>query len=481
MTSRNYRTAANSPTGTIADTDTFTFDRAGRMLTAVSGRYSNTVTYTFDPASRKASEALTISSQTYTIGTEYNTRNELTKYTLPDNSTSERTYHATGALNLVKLDGSTISTRSYDDGRRLTSEVLGNGITESRTYRNDNLLATITSSNSSLGDLTYAWDANKNKTGEAIAGTMSGYGFASSGTTYDFEDRLTGYARSNSSLTQSWSLTSVGDWSSITTNGTAQSRTYGPTHELLTAGDSSVTTDVKGNMTVLPANLLAQSSALGLVYDYDNKMKSADVGNNSSVDVEYKYDALGRRVARSGSSGLFAYVQADQQSLVDYGLGDAPSSPLYRYVYGSYIDEPVVRKGAGSSGTIYYYHRNQQYSIYAVTNSSGSINERYAYQAYGEPTILNSSGTVISSSSISNRYTYTGREWDGTVGLYHFRARWMSGLTGRFLTRDPIGYKGSQWDLYEYCGARTLSKSDPTGLSWITKDVVVRVPEQMVH
>ena len=248
--------------------------------------------------------------------------------TLPDSSISERTYHATGALNLLKLDSSTVSTRTYDDGRRLTSDAMGNGVTESRTYRNDNLLSTISYSGASIGDLTYTWDANKNKTGEAISGTMSGYGFASSGTTYDFEDRLTAHARASSTFSQSWSLTSVGDWSSVTTNGTAQSRTHGNTHELLTAGGSNVTTDVKGNITVLPSNLVAQSSALGLVYDFDNKMKSADVGNNSSVDVEYKYDALGRRVGRSGSSGSFAYVQSDQQTLVDYGLGDAPSSPL---------------------------------------------------------------------------------------------------------------------------------------------------------
>jgi RHS repeat-associated protein len=293
---------------------------------------------------------------------------------------------------------------------------------------------------------------------------MSGYGFTQAGTAYDDEDRLTGYARANSNLTQSWSLTSVGDWSSITTNGTAQTRTHGPTHELLTAGGQNVTTDVKGNITVLPSNLLTPASTLGLVYDFDNKMKSADVGNNRSVDVEYKYDALGRRVARSGSSGSCAYVQAAQQTLVDYGLGDAPSSPLYRYVYGSYIDEPVVRKGAGSGGTVYYYHRNQQYSVTAITNSSAGVVERYAYQAYGEPTILDASGSVISSSSINNRYTYTGREWDSTVGLYHFRARWMSGLTGRFLTRDPIGYNGSPWDLYEFVASNPVRRLDPSGL-----------------
>ena len=61
---------------------------------------------------------------------------------------------------------------------------------------------------------------------------------------------------------------------------------------------------------------------------------------------------------------------------------------------------------------------NHQYSITAVTTSTGSIAERYAYSAYGQPTILDASASVLSSSAINNRYTYTGREWDATLGLH---------------------------------------------------------------
>jgi RHS repeat-associated protein len=291
---------------------------------------------------------------------------------------------------------------------------------------------------------------------------MSNYGFTSAGTSYDDEDRLTGFARASGTFTQSWSLTSVGDWNSITTNGTAQNRTHGPTHELLTAGGQSVKTDPKGNITLLPAvlssTLTPQTSRLS--YDFDNKLKSADVDNNGSNDVTFQYDAPGRRVARQGTSGSFVYVQHDQQTIADYGYGDAPSSPTHRYVYASYIDEPVVRKAAGTSGTIYYLHRNQQYSITAVTTSSGSVAERYAYTAYGQPTILDGSGSVLSSSAINNRYTYTGREWDATLGLYHFRARWMSGLAGRFMGRDPIGFDGG---LNFNASSLQLSKVDPSG------------------
>ncbi|MCU0713572.1 MAG: hypothetical protein MUC43_16045 [Pirellula sp.] len=86
------------------------------------------------------------------------------------------------------------------------------------------------------------------------------------------------------------------------------------------------------------------------------------------------------------------------------------------------------------------YHPNGQYSITAITTSTGAVAERYAYTAYGQPTILNASCTPIGNqqSQIADRFTYTGSEWDETLGLYHFRARWMSGLSGRFLSRDPM-------------------------------------------
>lgn len=72
------------------------------------------------------------------------------------------------------------------------------------------------------------------------------------------------------------------------------------------------------------------------------------------------------------------------------------------------------------------------------------MSERYTYTAYGQPTFLNESATVQTSSAAGNRCTYTAREWDPSIGLQHFRARWMSGLIGRFLGRDPIGYDGGE-------------------------------------
>ena len=155
-------------------------------------------------------------------------------------------------------------------------------------------------------------------------------------------------------------------------------------------------------------------------------------------------------------------MQMDQQTIADYPVGGAATTPTFRYVYASYIDEPVVRKTAGTGGTLVYFHRNHQYSVTAVTTSTGAIAERYAYSAYGQPTILDASASVLSSSAINNRYTYNGREWDATLGLHHFRARWMSPTSGRFLGRDPIGYEAGI-SVYQFLRSRMMVRLDPTG------------------
>ena len=153
----------------------------------------------------------------------------------------------------------------------------------------------------------------------------------------------------------------------------------------------------------------------------------------NGTTVSQRFDALGRRVARNND----IYVQTGQQTVADYVSGTTPTTPKYTYVYASYIDEPMMRAGTGG---LRYYHRGQQYSITALTDSSGNVTERYAYTAYGTPTITDGAGVTLTTSADSNRYTYTGREWDETLSLYHFRARIYDSASGRFLGRDPVGY-----------------------------------------
>ncbi len=146
------------------------------------------------------------------------------------------------------------------------------------------------------------------------------------------------------------------------------------------------------------------------------------------------------------------------------------SSSSRQDVNASYVDEPVLlidRTAAGSVGAgtdeRFYYHRNQQYSITALTDNTGVVQERYAYTAYGEPTILDGVGTVLRTTSfIGNPYLYTAQEYDAETALYHFNARMYEGRKGRFLSHDLILYPDGA---NTYKGWFATRRTDSMGLA----------------
>ena len=110
------------------------------------------------------------------------------------------------------------------------------------------------------------------------------------------------------------------------------------------------------------------------------------------------------------------------------------------------------------------YCCTQQYSITALTDSSGTIKERYAYDAYGNLFIFDGAGASRSATAEGNRYTYTGREWDEALEIYHYRRRPFGSRSGRFCSRDPIGFRGSKWNLFGYVKGMPTVRVDPHGL-----------------
>ena len=58
---------------------------------------------------------------------------------------------------------------------------------------------------------------------------------------------------------------------------------------------------------------------------------------------------------------------------------------------------------------------------------------------------------------------YTGRENDGT-GVYYYRARYYEPLLQRFISEDPIGFNGGDFNLYAYVTNNPNEYVDPWGL-----------------
>ena len=458
------------------DTDTLTYDDAGRLLVAQSGRYNNSVTMTYgDGAGRLTSESLAVNFENtprnYTVQSLYDEAGHRTQITYPDGTVVTRSYNERDQLAQIGYNNDMVASFDYDNGGRRRTRTLGDtrGTVTTWFYdRQDNLITGVDTPNvTSFG---YTFDANKNKLTETLGTPMADYGFGTTTpTAYDNEDRLTAWSRSDGKKRQSWDLTGAGDWRTFTENSVAQNRDHSPVHAFTKIdGVSSLAYDTKGN-------LITNSNAQTYIWDFDNRMYSAAVSGNTH---NYTYDALGRRVSKTVADGtnsaITVFVCVTQpiehspyagQEVVEYVGGALSTSPSKKYVFGEYIDELLVM-GVPASGseTKYFYHHNNIYSVTALTNQAGAVVERYAYTAYGKKLFCDASGTLLSQqqSIVGNPYLFTGRRFDAETSLDYFRARCFDADQGRFSGRDPIE---NQVNVYAYTENRPLDAIDPSGLA----------------
>jgi RHS repeat-associated protein len=207
------------------------------------------------------------------------------------------------------------------------------------------------------------------------------------------------------------------------------------------------------------------TSPFVFVYDANDRLKQVKDRASQAVFVEYRYDALGRRVEK--------LIAGKQNNIVRYYYTgdriaeerDGNDAVVASYTYGNYIDEPLTMDRGGNR---YYYHSNRLFSTYALTDAAGSIVERYVYTAYGEVVTFNAAYQQAQSSSrVGNPFTFTGREFDAETGSMHFRARTYDTVQGRFKQRDPDGYMDS---MNIYAAGFIPNNLDPKGtdiLDWL--------------
>lgn len=229
-----------------------------------------------------------------------------------------------------------------------------------------------------------------------------------------------------------------------------------------------------GGALLPPAPSCAFGGTLAtMAYDFDNRMvEYVDVANGQRHT--YAYDALNRRIARvvdaDGTADETRYFYDDWRVCEEQ---DGAGATLATYVYGEYMDDVLnMQRDTDASGTPedYLYHTDDLYSVMAVTNASGTVVERYEYDDFGEPAIMDAASNPISQSAIDNQYLFTGRRFDRETGWYYYRMRYGDPAVGRFTARDPLGLWGDGAALgnaFTLGANRPVSGVDPTGLAWV--------------
>ncbi len=443
--------------------DTFSYDLSGRMLNAERADWLESFSY--DGADRITRTLFPSLHNLEMISYTYDIPNRTRTLSYPSGANTI-TEHTDARYRMDHIDDvfspPSIVQYTYDLGDRVTSRAYRNGTAAVTSYNANNWILNLQHSAgaSPIAAFSYAYDNEGNKLYEQkLDDTTHSEAYA-----YDEAYKLTNYAVGTlagsivpAPTTQtSYNLDPVGNWTSETTNAVTQTRVHNSTNELVGVNSAALTYDANGN-------LLNDGS---YIYKYDEENRLTQITQIAGLTVvgQYQYDALGRRVYSNGFNYFY-----DGARLIE--KQDFAGGIFATYVYGNDTDEVLSGNALGNS---YYYHQNALGSVEAVTNSTGTPVERYAYDAYGLATVTDGTGNAVPPnpsgtphSAIGNPFLFTGQRLDEEAGLYFYRARYQNPSQGRFISRDPIGIWGdpaNRGNGYAYVGDNPTRFTDPYGM-----------------
>ena len=191
-----------------------------------------------------------------------------------------------------------------------------------------------------------------------------------------------------------------------------------------------------------------------------------------NLRIKFSYDGQGRRIQK-----ITEYMQPNGVKL---------KTVTRKFVYdgwnliGEFTDDSVTGKSrrfytwapniGGINGLLSIHEDGETYlpvydgnaNIIALTDTAGQQVARWERGPFGE--LLNHSGRVhLCPFGFATQYT------DSESGLVYFGHRHYDPLTGRWLSREPLGEQES-FNLYAYCHNDPVHKVDLLGLAEITKE-----------
>jgi RHS repeat-associated protein len=360
----------------------------------------------------------------------YDLNNRLTDITDSNGKTVSYHYNSLNQRTQMVADGREINY-TYDNGNRLYQVISPNplatimydlaGRRQTLSYPNQ---VTTTYTFNKAGFLTNLLTQDSQQTGIiSLTYTLDGMG-----NRYRKADHLAGY-NVDYNYDGTYQLTTAQSW---------------PLNPYL---DEYLNYDPVGNREWLYE---VQGPILGgiteYVYDFENRLTEV---NYTGKVAQYKYDPFGRRIEKNVNNSITRYLYDGPNIAAQY---DGTGTVTAKYIHTLDIDDPLtVTQGANT----FYYHRDGLGSVVNLTDASGYVVKSYTYKSFGE--IYSETGSLV------QPFTFTGREYDSESGLYYYRARYYDPRAGRFLTKDPIGFPGGDFNLYRYVFNNPVNLIDPQG------------------
>jgi RHS repeat-associated protein len=110
-----------------------------------------------------------------------------------------------------------------------------------------------------------------------------------------------------------------------------------------------------------------------------------------------------------------------------------------------------------------YALRDASLNVIALTDASGSVQQRARYAAFGKAEFL-TSAWLDASNTYDWNVLFHGHYFDGETGFGQMRYRYYHSTLGRWLSRDP-NEGGDGMYIYEFCRNNPLIYIDRLGLA----------------
>jgi len=221
-------------------------------------------------------------------------------------------------------------------------------------------------------------------------------------------------------------------------NGNRDSAGYtvGTGGTLTASPNATYTYDAAGHLTAKTDT----STGKVTTFAYDHRDRLVGITRKTSggtVDyrTNYVYDALNRRIAEQVdadgagvSSPVTTWTVFDGEN--PYADFNGAGTLTERYLHGAAVDALLARSDA--SGVTDWYLTDRLGSVRDIVDTSGTVLYHTGYDSFGNKVSTTGSG--------GDRFGFTGREHDAALNLYYYRARFYDPATGRFVSKDPIGF-----------------------------------------
>lgn len=399
----------------------------------------------------------------YNFSLAYDTSGRVATRTFPTGFVLKNNYNAQGYLASVSNNATGAMlwrADSADAVGRYLSQTLGNGVVTTQAFDPVKQVATdirVASAAGTLQHFTYPqYDTSLN-----LQKRTDDYATQSETFSYDNLNRLLGIAGTSTGQT------AINDIGNITQKNTTLNYTYNPS----------------GTASVRPNAIASLSGGPVATYGYDANGNVTSDGvrtytqmsfnlpqtiTKGATTLTFLYGTEHQRIKKSGPGKVLYYL--DQMNDMGMRIEKEVAGTLTTYKHylsaGGNIFGLYSQPSTGAAQTR-YFHRDNLGSITAITNETGGLVERLAYDAWGKRRQIN--GQPDSTNSVVGQNTalgYTGHEHLDEVGLIHMNGRIYDPTTARFLSPDPVIQNPldmQNLNRYSYVLNNPTRYTDPTG------------------